>query len=233
MKALAIIKNFTVNHTEQFNMNLISKDRLERAEIFTDKLEKERFLAAEQLASQFTSISFSIPTPYFSGGVGEKPYLREYPNISVSRSYAGDCLAIAAEQPYKIGIDCEEIKDFDSNIMKYFFTNKEQKYIETSKSSNTAFTVLWTRKESYIKCIGRGIDYPINTLDVTPTKYIENINCEGPVFIENDKINKCFVNSYILGKLVISVCSECNDAFPAINQIDKEQSYEQNNTRFF
>lgn len=232
MKALALIKNFTVN-SKQLNKSFISNERLKRAEVFADKIEKERFLVAEQLVSQFTSINLGIPAPCFRGGIGEKPYIEDYPDISVSRSYAGDCLAIAVEQPHKIGIDCEEVKDFDSKVMKYFFTKKEQEYIKTSKFMNTAFSLMWTRKESYIKCIGRGIDYPINILDVTPTKNIENNNYLRPIFIQNDKINECFVNSYILGKHVISVCSECNDAFPKINQINKEQSYEQNDTRLF
>lgn len=218
MKSLAVIKNFTLNKAEKLNM--ISQERLERAEIFTDNKRQERFLIAERLASEFASMNFGIPVSYFSGGVGEKPYLKDYPDISLSRSYADNYLVIGAEQDYEIGVDCEKIKDFDRNMIKYFFTHNEQKYIESSESMNTAFALLWTRKESYIKCMGRGIDYPINTIDVTPTKNTGSINNVKPVFIDNDEIDKYFINSYIFEELVISVCSECNDAFPPIKSYE-------------
>nr|WP_276575899.1 4'-phosphopantetheinyl transferase superfamily protein [Oceanirhabdus seepicola] len=176
-------------------------------------------MAVEQSASQFAAISFGIPVSNFSGGIGEKPYFKDYPDISVSRSYAGEYIVIAAERQFSIGVDCEEVQDFNSNIAKYFFTHKERKYIESSKDRNTAFTVIWTRKESYIKCMGRGIDYPINTIDVTPIKDIENIPGNKPIFSENEKINNYYINSYIFEKIVISICSENNDVFPIIDQI--------------
>ncbi|GKX30267.1 hypothetical protein SH1V18_27470 [Vallitalea longa] len=218
MKALAVIKNFTLNYAKESNM--FPKERLERAKLFTDKESQKRFLIAEDLASKFTAMNFDIPVTHFSGRVGEKPYLKEYPSISVSRSYAGDNLVVVAEQDYNIGVDCEKIKDFDKNMIKYFFTQNERKYIESSESMNTAFALLWTRKESYIKCIGRGIDYPINTIDVTPTKNTGKINNIRPVFIDNDEIDSCYINSYIVEDLVISVCSECDDAFPTIKSYE-------------
>ncbi|MCM1988747.1 4'-phosphopantetheinyl transferase family protein [Oceanirhabdus seepicola] len=219
MKALAIIKDIDVNYAEQLKISLIPKERQDRVALFTDKLTKERFLAVEQSASQFAAISFGIPVSNFSGGIGEKPYFKDYPDISVSRSYAGEYIVIAAERQFSIGVDCEEVQDFNSNIAKYFFTHKERKYIESSKDRNTAFTVIWTRKESYIKCMGRGIDYPINTIDVTPIKDIENIPGNKPIFSENEKINNYYINSYIFEKIVISICSENNDVFPIIDQI--------------
>ncbi|WP_113671760.1 4'-phosphopantetheinyl transferase family protein [Vallitalea guaymasensis] len=221
MKALAIIKDIDVNNTERFNVSLMPKERQERVELFTDKKKRKRFLATEQAASQFTAISFGIPVSNFNGGIGEKPYLKDYPDISVSRSYAGEYIVIAAERSYNIGIDCEAVQEFNKNIVKYFFTHRESEYIESSKDRNTAFTLLWTRKESFIKCIGRGIDYPINTIDVTPREDIDNIHSDRPIFSENDKVNDYYINSYIFEKLVISVCSDNNDAFPILDHIYK------------
>ncbi|GMQ56286.1 hypothetical protein AN1V17_06790 [Vallitalea sediminicola] len=221
MKTLAIIKDIDIKNAEQFNVSLIPIERQKRIALFADKLKKERFLAVEHATSKFASISFGIPVSNFSGGIGEKPYLKDYPDISVSRSYAGEYIVIAAERSYSIGVDCEAVQDFNSNIVKYFFTDRERKYIESSNDRNTAFTLLWTRKESFIKCIGRGIDYPINTIDVTPIKDIDNIHSDKPIFSENDKINDCYINSYIYEKLVISVCSDNNDAFPILDNIYK------------
>lgn len=219
MKSLAIIKNIEVNHKDQFDISLLPKERQERAAVFTHEQKRDQFLAVEESASRFASMSFDIPVSNFCGGIGEKPYFKEYKDISVSRSYAGEYVVIAAERPFSIGVDCETIQKFDDNVAKYFFTNKEREYIETSKDKDVAFTLLWTRKESYIKCMGRGMDYPINTIDVTPIRDIENIPDNKPIFSENDKVDNHYINSYIFEKIIISICSEKDDVFPMIDRI--------------
>lgn len=219
MKALAIIKDIDTSSMDQFDISLLSKERQERVALFSSQYSKEQFLAVEQLASDFVASSFDIPVSYFNGGIGEKPYLKDYPHISVSRSYAGDYVVLATERESSIGIDCEVIKDFNKDIITYFFTHEERNYMESSTDRNTAFALLWTRKESFIKCIGRGLDYPLNILDVTPKKEIKNIHSRKPIFSKNDKIENYYINSYIYKGIVISICSEKNDTFPELNQI--------------
>lgn len=214
-----MIKDIDASSIKDFHISQLSKERQERVALFSNQTSKEKFLAVEQLTSKFIADSFKIPVTNFNGSVGEKPYLKDYPHISVSRSYAGDYVVLAGENKWNIGIDCEEISDFNPDIGKYFFTREEREYIDSSKDKSTAFTLLWTRKESFIKCIGRGIDYPLNTLDITPKEDIKSYDSKKPVFSKNHQLGNYYINSYIYQGMVISICSEKDDDFPNIEQI--------------
>ncbi|WDV45212.1 4'-phosphopantetheinyl transferase superfamily protein [Clostridiaceae bacterium M8S5] len=193
---------------------LISKERLERAELFSDEYKKNRFLSAEITASKLVSQTFDIPYSLFNGKVGEKPYIRNYPKISISRSYSNQHLVLGMDIDNLIGVDCEKIQEIDKQILKYFFTDKESKYIMDCGNSDLAFSLLWTRKESYIKCIGAGLKYPLKSFDVTPSEEICFRNSLHPLFSHNSKVGQLFINSYLYKEFVISICSAQNDVFP-------------------
>lgn len=200
----------------------LSNERIARSELFSDDCQKNRFISAEIFTSKLVSQTYDLPYSTFGGSAGEKPYLLDYPDISVSRSYAGNFLAVALENGASIGIDCEEIKKFDSEVIKYFFTDKECQYIKSTPNPELSYALIWTRKESYIKSIGRGLDYPINTLDVTPAEHLTMNTMHSrttPLFPSNTIINNCFVNNYIVENILVSVCSDNNDTFPAIEII--------------
>ena len=159
----------------------ISEERLTRAELFTDNKRKNEFITVEIAASYFVSEMFNISVPKFRGKAGEKPYLYNCPNISVSRSYADKYVVFALEKDFDIGVDCEKIKSFDKNTLKYFFTEQECRYIKSSKDPNIAYAIIWTRKESYIKCTGQGLAFNLSELDVTPRNNWVNSNSRYPL----------------------------------------------------
>jgi 4'-phosphopantetheinyl transferase len=47
-----------------------------------------------------------------------------------------------------------------------FFTSEEQSYISASPDANIAFYEIWTKKEAYIKYIGKGLAVPLNSFSV-------------------------------------------------------------------
>lgn len=102
-----------------------------------------------------------------------KPFLKDhslYFNISHTKNYA--LLAVSKDTP--VGIDIESIRtDIDSaKLSKRFFCDMEKKWVG---DNHEKFCVLWTRKEAFIKAVGRGLSMGLNNIDVLePIVFYEN-----------------------------------------------------------
>jgi len=94
----------------------------------------------------------------FATQKGGKPYIRNA-DIHFGITHSGT-LAMCAAADSVIGIDAEEITDFNPDICKRFFSKAERKQIFASgdddKIKDTFFRI-WTMKESYVKMTGRGL----------------------------------------------------------------------------
>ena len=206
MKEIILINNF-VQHEPHFQL---SPERLKRALILKDTYEKKRFISAERLTCDALSFFYGISEPVITGSVGNKPEIADH-NVYFSRSYAKDCLILAMDNKADIGIDAEEIKEADESFMSYFFTEREKEYVNKHDNKDFAFTLIWTRKESYIKCIGEGLKFRFDTLDTTPS---EEVSENEKLFKNNKLCNSLYINSYRTDNIVISVCSRINEEFP-------------------
>jgi 4'-phosphopantetheinyl transferase len=91
-----------------------------------------------------------------------KPYLVDYPEIHFNISHSAETLLIAISKIGAVGIDIEQAKphrnDFSALVEKCF-ASEEIKYwnalAETEKKAE--FYRFWTRKEAFVKAVGRGI----------------------------------------------------------------------------
>lgn len=95
-----------------------------------------------------------------------KPYLKDYPSIHYNISHTKDILVcVISDKP--IGVDIEKKRPIKVKIIKHVFTLNEQKYIWSNKKElDEIFTELWTRKEAYVKWLGKGMEIPFNSFDV-------------------------------------------------------------------
>lgn len=96
-----------------------------------------------------------------------KPYLRDYPHIHYNVSHTKGAIVCAlADEP--VGIDIERIKRFNKRIVELFFTKDEQNYIFAGSNTKQKerFVEIWTKKEAYVKWIGKGMEIPFNTFSV-------------------------------------------------------------------
>lgn len=211
MKRLIVVTDFTKNKIGNDSTRILSKNRKKRAELLSSEEEVRKFLAAERITMAALTKFFSVDDPQIHGGAGQKPVIQNRRDLSFSRSYASNLLALAIEDKGEIGVDCEEIKKVDDSVMKYFFTKKEREYVEASKDQDFAFSLIWTRKESFIKCTGKGLHYGFHLLETVPEKRMEK---GQKLFQDNDGVEGYFINSYRIENTVLSVCSERNDAFP-------------------
>ena len=71
-------------------------------------------------------------------------------------SHSGD-LVVLAKAEYDLGIDTEKIRPIDIGKFKTVFSENETEIIKSSPDPTESFFELWTKKEAFVKCIGKGI----------------------------------------------------------------------------
>jgi 4'-phosphopantetheinyl transferase len=101
-----------------------------------------------------------------------KPFLagpHDQARVRFNMSHSGDAVLVAITRDRHIGADIERIRPLDfAGIVNSHFTAQECAFIRnqpTEKQQNAFFTC-WTRKEAFIKAVGKGLSIPLNTFDV-------------------------------------------------------------------
>ena len=95
-----------------------------------------------------------------------KPFLVNFPNVHYNVSHTKG-LIVCAISDSCVGIDVEKIKPFNKRIVEIFFAENEREYIFTSKENqDERFAEIWTKKESYVKWLGKGMIMPFKSFDV-------------------------------------------------------------------
>ncbi len=92
-----------------------------------------------------------------------KPYLKSnkvYFNISHSFDYI--VLVISSKE---IGVDIEKIR-MRRNVIDKVYTEDEKKLINNADD----FTLMWVKKESYVKYLGKGLSYGLKNVDTLKLK---------------------------------------------------------------
>ena len=98
-----------------------------------------------------------------------KPFLKNS-NIEFNMSHSRNMVCYVIAFNNKIGVDIE-FYDNSIDIMEIsevVFTKKEIKLIKSlnNKEKYKIFYTFWTKKEALVKAIGKGLSYPINTIEV-------------------------------------------------------------------
>ena len=108
-------------------------------------------------------IDYTAETPVIKGKMG-KPSLAEHPDIHYNISHA-DGIAACIVSERECGIDCEKVRGFRPNVMKRAFSEKERDMVEKAPDDmkDLLFFRLWTLKEAYVKALGTGIAFPLDT----------------------------------------------------------------------
>lgn len=194
----------------------LSPQRAARSALLNPE-DRQRFAAAEALTCRVLDRYFGISQPEISGGPGQKPQILGQSGVSFSRSYAGRALVIAAEDAPCIGVDCEMLRPVDERVMRHFFTPQERDFVCSCPDPRLGFALIWTRKESYVKCTGHGLCFPWNTLETAPAQ-LDPAAC--PLCRENTPAGGFYLNSYTIEGAVISVCSPNDDRFPSIERME-------------
>lgn len=144
-------------------------------------------------------IDYSESTKIIKGELG-KPSLADYPDVHYNITHA-DGIAAAVSCKKECGIDAERVRKYRPNVIKRAFSEGEKTLIENTpeEERDLLFFRLWTLKESYVKAIGIGVSYPMNTAE---------FSFDGDEIITN--IEGYSFKQYVLrdGAFVVSVCEK-------------------------
>jgi len=165
--------NDTMYHTLYL---LSSSERQSLADIFRFKEDAIRSVCGEVLARYVCRKHLSIQDIVFSTNKYSKPFLIGYPDFHYNVSHSGDWV-VCATSSNLVGVDVEYIdKNIDLSIAQHYFTAEEALDINTKNSNekyNRFFHYL-TAKESFIKCVGKGLSIPLTSFSIHENKVVHN-----------------------------------------------------------
>jgi 4'-phosphopantetheinyl transferase len=137
---------------------------------FRQSIDKLRAAVSHLFKKYIIDFRYRSQTPNIEYNDFKKPYFSDYPNIKFNVSHSGNWI-VAAVFDSEIGIDCEVIKEMDSHldIAKKYYSKKEYDYLQKACSlpeELDKFYELWTKKESFIKAVGKGLSLPLRSFTV-------------------------------------------------------------------
>lgn len=143
-------------------LEILSESEKHKAQSFNNKLLRDRFILVRAILRQ-TLAKYLQKEPYeltFETSEYGKPYLT-YGAVHFNLSHTADYLMIAVANFADIGIDVEIIKP-RSNLTglatRCFSTRELYDWQQLQTAQKTeAFYRLWTKKEAFVKAVGRGI----------------------------------------------------------------------------
>lgn len=117
--------------------------------------------------------------PYFMGeGKHGKPFLLEHPQIQLNISHCKNAVLCGiGSKP--LGVDVETIRPMRERVLRRVLTASEQQEILQSESPELCFLRFWTLKESFVKALGVGISYPMQTLAFSLRERLQRKECSA------------------------------------------------------
>jgi len=126
-------------------------------------------LRPEQIA--YTISNFGKPTITQPAADSQGPPETKHPAIQFSLTHSNELALLAVTKGHGIGVDIEMLNPdrADPLVAKHFFGPDEMKELEGLPEDQrvAGFFNCWTRKEAFIKAIGRGLHVPLDRFSVT------------------------------------------------------------------
>lgn len=148
---------------------LIAPDKKARLDNYKSDIDKKLGLYADLLARVAIHQDLNIENSDIEFGANSygKPFLINNQDYHFNISHTRNMIALAISDN-AVGVDVEKIREIDTGISKRFFTLREQNHIEKAQDDlYERFFEIWTKKEAYIKYIGKGLSVSLNSFDVT------------------------------------------------------------------
>lgn len=156
-------------------LQFVSIEKKERILKFRFKKDAEHCLLADLLARFLIMrrTGLVMEKIEFCYNQYKKPYIKQKEPY-FNTSHSGNMI-LGAIGSREIGIDIEEMKEIDLDIAKRFFCQEEFEYIVSAGTNKLQlFFEIWTKKESYIKAVGKGLSLPLNSFNVLDEVIMNN-----------------------------------------------------------
>lgn len=145
-----------------------SPDRKLRADHCRSRENAACCLVSEALLRYAVTQSLGLSEFVLQTNPHGKPYLSEWPGFHFNISHSGNWVALACGDT-PVGIDVQQPGDpkRQEGVVRRFFTEAEQRFVFAQPDGRQQrFLEIWTAKESYLKCLGTGLQKPLNSFDV-------------------------------------------------------------------
>jgi 4'-phosphopantetheinyl transferase len=155
---------------------LLSPVELVRAGKFRFEKHRSQYIFCQGVLRRILA-TYSGPSPreiVFETNPFGKPYVRPSAGripLQFNMAHSESLVVIAVALERSVGVDTEFVRAIDHMdlIAADYFTTNERAMIEAfpRKDKETAFYICWTRKEAFIKAVGKGLSIPLNSFDVS------------------------------------------------------------------
>ncbi len=152
-------------------VHYLDQSEADKALTFKFALMRDRYLAVRALSRQILAryLPENPSELQFAYGENGKPALVGQ-KLHFNLSHSGDQLLVAVANFPNIGVDIEELKPRTNlqGLAKRCFSDQEfqaWQALSTEKSRDVFFS-LWTKKEAFVKAVGRGIALGLDQCEV-------------------------------------------------------------------
>ena len=152
--------------------NILSADEIIKADRYKFRYLRDNYISCRGfLRNVLSGYTGKDPSDIiFSYSEFGKPYLNQS-NIKFNVSHSGKLGLIAVDLNDELGIDIEmkrNIPDIYAISERYFSHDEISELRKTCENELTnSFLRCWTRKESFLKALGCGLQYPLKNFTVT------------------------------------------------------------------
>jgi len=152
---------------------MLEPDELNRASRFHFEKHRRHFIVARGFLRSVVAryLETQPEALRFSYGAYGKPTLASEHVLRFNLSHSHEVALLAVALEAELGVDVEHIRaDFASDeIARRFFSRAEVEAFNAlpKEEQVAAFFRCWTRKEAYIKAIGKGMSQALDAFDVT------------------------------------------------------------------
>lgn len=167
--------NLQADHTDIL-WPLLSDREKPRAASFHFEQDRNRYIIAHGTLRQLIGRYLNVPAQevLFNYGDYGKPELdTEHADghIYFNMSHSSGTALYGFARACPIGVDIEKIKEISEmdNVVDQFFSANEKKIFNKFAPAKKmrAFYRCWTLKEAFVKATGQGLNFPLNSLDVS------------------------------------------------------------------
>lgn len=157
---------------------LLSPDERQRARRYVRAESQQQFVVARGVLRQLLSRYTTLPPAALR--LSRNPYGRPFLSsdlnpmqLNFNLSHSGDLVLYAFSYGRAVGIDIEQVrKDIATlAIAENFFSSEEVAALKSVSADLRPVTFFncWTRKEAYIKALGKGLSYSLQNFSVSLT----------------------------------------------------------------
>jgi 4'-phosphopantetheinyl transferase len=156
--------------------SLLSKEEQARAARFLSPLHRDRFAVAHGRLREILGARLGVSPSSLVFDVAQhgKPHLagaQAGSGVQFNLSHSGDRGLVGWANDRQLGVDIELWRPLgdEAALVRRFFSPVENAAYEglPAAGRTQGFFECWTRKEAYIKAVGRGLGLPLDSFDVS------------------------------------------------------------------